>query len=195
VDSRQLIKLLEADGWQLVRTRGSHHQFKHPKKPGLVHCEAPRQRHSGRHAEQHSQASRLEVGGTMRFPVVLHTDDGTHYGVTVPDLPGCFSGGDSIDDALDNVREAIDLHLEGLTEDGDEVPTPKPIAEHQASGEFSDGIWAIVDVDTMKYEGKAEKINITLPRRLLVQIDEYAQAHGESRSGFLAEAARAAMRR
>jgi predicted RNase H-like HicB family nuclease len=131
----------------------------------------------------------------MRLPVVLHTDDGTHYGVTVPDLPGCFSGGDSIDDALDNVREAIDLHLEGLTEDGDEVPTPKPIAEHHASGEFSDGIWAIVDVDTMKYEGKAEKINITLPRRLLAQIDEYAQAHGESRSGFLAEAARAAMRR
>jgi metal-responsive CopG/Arc/MetJ family transcriptional regulator len=47
----------------------------------------------------------------------------------------------------------------------------------------------------MKYEGKAEKINIKLPRRLLVQIDEYAQARGESRSGFLAEAARAAMRR
>ena len=131
----------------------------------------------------------------MRFPVVLHTDDGTRYGITVPDLPGCFSGGDSIDDALDNVREAIDLHLEGLTEEGDEISTPKPIAEHQASGEFSDGIWAIVDVDTMKYEGKAEKINITLPRRLLAQIDEYAQTHGESRSGFLAEAARAAMRR
>ncbi len=36
----------------------------------------------------------------MRFPVVLHTDDGTHYGVTVPDLPGCLSRGDSIDDAL-----------------------------------------------------------------------------------------------
>jgi len=131
----------------------------------------------------------------MRFSVVLHTDDGVHFGVTVPDLPGCFSGGDSIDEALDNVIEAIDLHLEGLTEDGDEIPKPKPIAEHQASGEFIDGIWAIVDADTMKYEGKAEKINITLPRRLLTQIDEYAQSHGESRSGFLAEAARAAMRR
>jgi predicted RNase H-like HicB family nuclease len=131
----------------------------------------------------------------MRFPVVLHTDDGTKFGVTVPDLPGCFSGGDTIDDALDSVREAIDLHLEGLTEDGEVVPTPRAIAEHEASGEFTDGIWAIVEVDTMKFEGKAEKINITLPRRLLTQIDQYAQAHGESRSGFLAEAARVAMRR
>ena len=131
----------------------------------------------------------------MRFPVVLHTDDGVHYGVTVPDLPGCFSGGDSIDEALESVREAIDLHLEGLTEEGDEVPTPKTIAEHQRDPEFAGGIWAIVEFDTMKYEGKAEKINITLPRRLLAQIDEYAQAKGESRSGFLAEAARAAMRR
>jgi len=37
---------------------------------------------------------------TMRIIVVLHTDDGQRFGVTVPDLPGCFSGGDSLDDAL-----------------------------------------------------------------------------------------------
>ena len=33
---RQVIRLLERDGWVLVRTRGSHRQYKHPKKPGLV---------------------------------------------------------------------------------------------------------------------------------------------------------------
>ena len=54
----------------------------------------------------------------MRFPVVLHTDDGVRYGVTVPDLPGCFSAGDTFDEALDSVREAIELHLEGLIEEG-----------------------------------------------------------------------------
>src|SRR3989338_4900063 len=62
----------------------------------------------------------------MRFPVVLHTDDGVRYGVTVPDLPGCFSAGDTFDDALDSVVEAIDLHLEGLTEEGDDIPVPPP---------------------------------------------------------------------
>lgn len=40
----------------------------------------------------------------MRFPVVLHTDDGVRYGVTVPDLPGCFSSGDTFDAALDSAR-------------------------------------------------------------------------------------------
>jgi len=39
----------------------------------------------------------------MRYPVVLHSDDGIRYGVTVPDLPGCFSAGDTFDEALESV--------------------------------------------------------------------------------------------
>ncbi|MDT8444731.1 MAG: type II toxin-antitoxin system HicB family antitoxin [Desulfuromonadales bacterium] len=130
----------------------------------------------------------------MRFPVVLHTDDGVRFGVTVPDLPGCFSTGDTFDAALDSAIEAIDLHLEGLTEEGDEIPVPRSIAEHRTNPDYADGVWAAVDVDVSRYEGRAEKINITIPRRLLTKIDNYAKAHGETRSGFLAEAARAAMR-
>lgn len=45
-----------------------------------------------------------------------------------------------------------------------------------------------------RHFGLAEKVNITLPRLLLAKIDEYARKHGETRSGFLAEAARVAMR-
>jgi len=130
----------------------------------------------------------------MRFPVVLHTDDGVRYGVIVPDLPGCFSAGDTFDEALDSVHEAIELHLEGLIEEGGDVPVPRAIAAHRANPDFADGVWAAVDIDVSRYEGKAEEINITIPRRLLVKIDEYAKSHGSTRSGFLAEAARAAMR-
>ncbi|QEP42075.1 type II toxin-antitoxin system HicB family antitoxin [Ectothiorhodospiraceae bacterium BW-2] len=130
----------------------------------------------------------------MRFPVVLHSDDGVRFGVTVPDLPGCFSSGDSFDSALDSVLEAIDLHLEGLTEDGGEVPVPRAIAEHRTNPDYADGVWAAVDVDVSRYDGRSEKINITLPRRLLAKIDDYARTHGATRSGFLADAARAAMR-
>lgn len=130
----------------------------------------------------------------MRFPVVLHSDDGVRFGVTVPDLPGCFSAGDTFDEALDSVREAIDLHLEGLTEDGGTIPAPCAISAHRANPDFADGVWALVEVDVSRFDGRAEKINITLPRRLLAQIDRYAKARGETRSGFLAEAARAAMR-
>ena len=130
----------------------------------------------------------------MRFPVVLHSDDGIRFGVTVPDLPGCFSAGDTFDEALDSVMEAIDLHLEGLMEDGGNIPAPRPIAAHLANPDFADGVWAAVDVNVSRFEGKSEKINITLPRRLLAKIDDYASSHGKTRSGFLAEAARQVMR-
>lgn len=130
----------------------------------------------------------------MKYPVVLHTDDGVRYGVTVPDLPGCFSAGDTLERALQNVVEAIELHLEGLTEDGGEVPQPSPLSEHVSNPDYAGGVWALVEVDTARFDGKAEKINITLPRRLLARVDEYARARGMTRSGFLAQAAQQAMR-
>ncbi|MDR2614611.1 MAG: type II toxin-antitoxin system HicB family antitoxin [Candidatus Accumulibacter sp.] len=69
----------------------------------------------------------------MRFPVVLHSDDGVRFGVTVPDLPGCFSSGDTFDTALDSVVEAIDPHLEGPTEEDGDILAPRPMAEHRAN--------------------------------------------------------------
>lgn len=41
MNSKQVIKMIEADGWRLVRVKGSHHQFKHPEKPGLVTVKHP----------------------------------------------------------------------------------------------------------------------------------------------------------
>jgi len=130
----------------------------------------------------------------MKFIVVLHTDDGERFGVTVPDLAGCFSGGDSLDDALESVREAIDLHVESLIEEGAAIPAATSLTAHQANPDYAGGIWAVVDVPVEKYLGPAEKINITVPRLVLARIDEYAKKHGQSRSGFLVEAARTAMR-
>lgn len=129
----------------------------------------------------------------MKFIVVLHTDDGQRFGVTVPDLAGCYSAGDSLDDALDSVREAIDLHVETLIEDGAAIPLATSLAHHQGNPDYVGGVWAVVDVPVEKYLGPAEKINITVPRLVLARIDEYAKRHGQSRSGFLVEAARTAM--
>ena len=107
----------------------------------------------------------------MKFPVVLHTDDGVRYGVTVPGLPGCFSAGETLDDALDSIREAIDLHLEGMGEEGAPLPEQHPLAEYQADPNYAGGVWAVVDVDASRVEGKTEKVNITLPRNLIRRID------------------------
>jgi predicted RNase H-like HicB family nuclease len=130
----------------------------------------------------------------MRYPVVLHSDDGTRWGVTVPDLPGCFSAGDSMDEALESVVEAIDLHLEGITEGGGDVPAAHLVDAHRANPEFEGGTWALVEIDTSKYDGRAEKINITIPRRILAKVDDYAKSHGLTRSGFLVQAAERAIR-
>lgn len=131
----------------------------------------------------------------MRFTVVLHSDDGVRFGVTVPDLPGCFSSGEDMDDALSSAAEAIDAHVELLLEEGGAIPVRRPMSEHQADAQYAGGVWAVVDVPVEKYFGPAEKINITLPRLVLARIDDYARQHGMSRSGFLAQAAQQAMQR
>ncbi len=131
----------------------------------------------------------------MKFLIAIEPGTGTTaYGVVVLDLPGCFSAGDTLEEAFDNAREAIDAHCEFLAEDGRDVPLPAAMAAHQSNPDYAGWVWAMVDVAVESYWGPAEKVNITLPGRTLRRIDEYARAHGQTRSGFLAEAARQAMR-
>ena len=130
----------------------------------------------------------------MRFALALHTDDGVKYGVTVPDLPGCFSAGETLDEAIEMAREAIDLHCEGTSEEGFEIPSTRPLAEHKADPLLADAVWAIVEVDVEKYLSKPVRLNISLPEGLVRTIDAYAEAHHLTRSGFLAKAAQDAMR-
>lgn len=126
----------------------------------------------------------------MRYPIAIEPGDEHHaFGVVVPDLPGCFSAGDSLDEAIDNTREAIELWLETVIDDGGTVPEPRSITEHQANPEFSGWVWAVVAVDLAELSDKAERVNITLPARVLRRIDLAAKAAGESRSGFIAHMA------
>ncbi len=125
----------------------------------------------------------------MRYPVIIHKDPESDYGVTVPDLPGCFSAGGTMDEALQEAIEAIETHLEGLWLDGEPIPAAKSIDEHQGNPDFADGVWVLVTVDITKLSGKTRRINITLPERVLNVMDKYAAEHGGTRSGLIAEAA------
>lgn len=58
----------------------------------------------------------------MEYTVIIHTAEEGGYWTEVPALPGCFSQGESVDEALMKIREAIELHLECLKEDGQGVP-------------------------------------------------------------------------
>jgi predicted RNase H-like HicB family nuclease len=125
----------------------------------------------------------------MRYPVVIHKDKTSDYGVTVPDLPGCFSAGDTLEDALTHAVEAIECHLEGLLLDGDEIPPAQSVESHLKNKAYAGGTWALVTVDLSRLASKAKRINITLPERVLALVDEQARREGETRSGLLARAA------
>ncbi len=123
----------------------------------------------------------------MRYPVAIEPGDKRHaFGVVVPDLPGCFSAGDTLDAAIDNTSEAIGLWLETVLDDGGPVPLPRSIADHQKNPEFAGWVWAFVSVDLAQISDKVERVNITLPSRVLRRIDAAAKEAGESRSGFIA---------
>ncbi|MXW53414.1 MAG: HicB family protein [Gammaproteobacteria bacterium] len=83
----------------------------------------------------------------MKYSVVVHKDVGSDYGVTVPDLPGCFSAGQSFEEALESVKEAIVCHLEGLLMDKVPFPERATMVSHQANRDYRGGTWAFVDVD------------------------------------------------
>lgn len=125
----------------------------------------------------------------MRFAIAIEPGDTRHaFGVEVPDLPGCFSAGDTLDEAVDQAKEAIMLHIEGLLDDGESIPAPRVLTELQALPEYAGRVWAIVEVDLSQLDDVTERVNITLPRRVLFAIDEAAKRTGETRSGFIARA-------
>ena len=124
----------------------------------------------------------------MNFPVVIHKDPDSDYGVTVPDLPGCFSAAETLDGAIAGAKEAITCHLEGMLIDNEPVPVPLTIETHQQDEALEGGTWALVEVDLSKLSLKAKRVNVTMPERLVRSVDRYARKQGMTRSGLLAQA-------
>ena len=132
----------------------------------------------------------------MRYPIAIELGDSKHaYGVAVPDLPGCFSAGDTLDEAIANAEEAILLYLEDAADAGEAPIAPTALEKLRRRKEWHGWTWGVVEVDIAKLSSKATRVNITLPDRLLDTIDRHARQHGETRSGFLARAAIEALSR
>ncbi len=115
----------------------------------------------------------------MNYPITIHKDKNSDYGVTVPDLPGCFSAGETLEEAAAMAEDAIQCHKEGLLLDGDPIPEPRTLEEHQTNLDYKEAIWMLVPVDLGKISGKAKRINITMPEAALTRIDAFAQSHGK----------------
>jgi predicted RNase H-like HicB family nuclease len=75
---------------------------------------------------------------------MLPGDENHAWGVTVPDVPDCFSAGDDLDDAMAMAKEAIEGHLELLAEEGSPIPVASRVTFHAADPEYAGCAWALV---------------------------------------------------
>ncbi|MBB5751787.1 type II toxin-antitoxin system HicB family antitoxin [Prosthecomicrobium pneumaticum] len=130
---------------------------------------------------------------TRQYLAIIDKDPESAFGVRFPDVEGCFSAGDTLEEATHNAVLALRQHIETLESLGWEVPLPRPyesvvrteeVREALAEGSF------LISVPLLSDEGRTVRINVSLDRGLLTQIDDAAAARGLTRSAFLAQAAR-----
>jgi predicted RNase H-like HicB family nuclease len=125
----------------------------------------------------------------MRYfiSIELPADDKTAFGVVVPDIPGCFSAGDTLEEAIENAEEAILMQLEDMIDRGLDVPDPS--APDAVAEQFPGWALAAVEVDPRQLSKKAKRVNVTIPEGVLYLIDREAKKVHSNRSAFLTEAA------
>jgi len=83
----------------------------------------------------------------MLYPVAVESGSATEaYGVSVPDLKGCFSAGDTFEEALENIKVAIVEHLEILAEDGADIPLASEVSRYFAAEEYKGCTWDVIDI-------------------------------------------------
>lgn len=122
------------------------------------------------------------------------------YAVLFPDLPGCNSQGDSLEEAFSMSVEALAGHLECMADDGDAIPEPSSRPEALAKlreqaagldmGDLPEGT-ELHPVPSPNLDTQVKKIAVSFSKYKLDMIDRKAQAAGMTRSGFLAAAASA----
>ena len=126
------------------------------------------------------------------YIALLRKDDSSDYGVEFPDFPGCITAGRTLDEAKDMADEALALHVDGLIDDGEGLPTPSGLDTIMANPDNANSVAFLVS--TPARTEKAVRVNVTFVESVLHRIDAAAQSGHLSRSAFLADAALKAMR-
>jgi len=136
-------------------------------------------------------------GGAWESPVaykivgLIHVENGS-YGISFPDYPGTVSAARSADEALARGRDTLAFHIRGMVEDGDELPVPRSLEQLKKDRTFrADAKDAAIVMVPIDLPGKSLRVNISMDENLIDAIDRAARAAGQSRSSYLADAARA----
>ncbi len=122
------------------------------------------------------------------YIALLRKDDHSDFGVDFPDFPGCITAGRTMDEARRMAGEALELHVEGVMQDGEMIPEPSSLDVIMSDPANRDAVAFRVEVGTKP--SKSVRINIMLPEDLVRAIDRRTT----NRSRFLADAAKAKLR-
>ena len=122
---------------------------------------------------------------------LIHGKAGT-YGISFPDFPGCVSGGASLEEALRRGRETLATHVAFLIDEGMSLPAVRDVDAVRADSELTSDLAdaTLMTAVELDLPGKSVRVNVSFDEKLLARIDRAAEAEGESRSRYLAEAAR-----
>lgn len=130
------------------------------------------------------------------FVALVHKDPDSEYGVSFPDLPGCVSAGASVDEALQEARIALALHLDGMKQDGEAVPDARTIeallADPLFQADRQDALLTALVTPAVS-SGKITRINVSIDTGQLALIDQAARAAGMNRSTFMVSASLSAL--
>lgn len=130
---------------------------------------------------------------TKYYLGIVEKDADSAYGMWFPDMPGCFPAADEFDDLPRVAAAVLRQHVEALESNGRPVPDTRSIAEDMADKEVRKAVRSgatTMLVPLLADPGRTVRVNVTVERGLLEQIDEAAGARGLTRSAFLAQAAR-----
>ncbi len=128
------------------------------------------------------------------YIALIRKEKGTCYGVDFPDFPGCITAAESVGEAQARAVEALDLHVDGMVEDGE--PLPMTTGLDQILEEDVDGFVMAVQVPLTDKKSKKVRVDITIPEDLSLQIDRHVKCTvGLNRSSFFAEAGLEKMQR
>lgn len=110
------------------------------------------------------------------------------YGVMFPDFPGCVCAGRKLDKAMQNARQGLVFHMEGLLNEGEALPEPTSLEDIIADPAYKGAIPCLIHV--VPPTGHLKRVNISIDAGLLTEVDHAAKALGKNRSEYLADAAR-----
>jgi predicted RNase H-like HicB family nuclease len=129
----------------------------------------------------------------MNYIAVIEKEPDSAFGVWFPDVEGCFSAGDTLDEAVTNAAAALRQHAEATESAGRRLPPARSLDGVRLDEDVIaavEGGAALFLVPLLADAGRTVRINISLDKALVDQIDSAAAARGLTRSAFLAQAAR-----